>query len=534
VKAKEHSASRSATWQYAGAAAASVAIAVALYSRFSISSTMSRDEGIYAYGAQQLAHGVPPYASIFDPKGPLATILGGLAAVAARMFGRNDIYAIRAGFFVLACLTVLAMFLLVARLFDSVLGGLTAAVVFAANWPFAVDAIGGPNAKTPAVLFSVVSMWLLARRQWFWGGFAAALSVLVWQPMIGYAVVAVLLPFAVEPGRRLRSAGMAIAGGAVPTVLTAGYFAVAGAFHEFLESAVVFPVSAVERTPETVVHRLGRIVDVINAHYGFGGVLFWVGIGLLVVLAVVSVWQHRSTPYDALTSPLVAVVLLTLLLTALYAATDFQSYPDLYPFLPYPAIGIGGAAALLLAATRKGIGATVPAVAVLVALAVLTVASWISFSNDPFDNDGLRRQLTSACGIDRLARGNDTLLSLGDPVPLVTTHRRNPDRYIYLGSGVDQWKIDHTRGGLAGWQAQIRRWDPSVVVLHGWGGRYRRPMVQFLKQNGYASRYVGLWRVFVSPEVLSTAGKRGVKLAKHPRKFAHGPGGRRLPARDCA
>jgi hypothetical protein len=511
-----------------------VVVAVALYTRFSINATMSRDEGIYAYGGQQLAHGVAPYASIFDPKAPLATVIAGLSSMMARLFGRNDIYAIRAGFFICALLTVLAVYLLVARLFDSVLGGFTAAVVFAANWPFAVDALGGPNAKTPTVLFAVVSMWLLTRRQWFWGGLTAALAVLVWQPMIGYAVVAVLLPFAVEPGRRLRSAGMAVLGGAVPVVVTAGYFAVVGAFHEFVESAVVFPVSGVKRAPDTLGHRLAHIVDVINTDYGFGGVLFWVGLGLLVVLVAIHLWQHRSTPYDALTAPLVAVVLVTLILTALYAATDFQSYPDLYPFLPYPAIGIGGAAAVVVAAVRGRVGAMVPAVAVLVALAVLTVASWVSFSDDPANNRDLRFQLTSACGLDRLAHGRDSLLSLGDPVPLVTTHRRNPDRFIYLGSGVDRWKVDHTHGGLAGWQAQIRRWDPSVVVLRGWGGQYRRPMVQWLHKSGYVSRYVGRWRVLVTHEVLTTAGQHGVRLTKHPRKFAHGPGGRRLPARDCA
>src|SRR3978361_1727049 len=107
----------------------SVAVAVALFTRFDIDGALSRDEGIYAYGGQQLAHGVPPYASIFDPKAPLATMIAGVAAWLARLLGRSDVAAIRGAFFLCAVLTVLAVYLLAVRLFGSVLGGLTAAVV---------------------------------------------------------------------------------------------------------------------------------------------------------------------------------------------------------------------------------------------------------------------------------------------------------------------------------------------------------------------------------------------------------------------
>jgi hypothetical protein len=534
VSATSNVTNRGVSWRFWGAAAASVLVAAALYSRFSINQLMSRDEGIYTYGGQQLAHGVPPYQSIFDPKAPLSTIIAGVCAFVARLLGRNDIYAIRAGFFVCALLTVLALFLLVTRLFGSVLGGLTAAVVFAWNWPFAVDALGGPDAKTPAVLFAVVSMWLLAGRRWFWAGFAAALAVLVWQPMVGYALVAVLFPLVADRGRRLRAAGAALLGGAVPAVLTAGYFAVVGAFGDFIQSAVVFPISGVKRSPETMAHRLGKVVDVVNTYYGMGGVLFWVGLALLAVLVVVHLVTNRSTPYDAWTSPLVLVVPVTFVFVAAYTATDFQSWPDLYPFLPYPAIGIGGAVALVTTWAAARMSAWVPTVVVLVAIVLVSAVTWVTFTDTPTNNRELPLQLSSACALDRLTPSGRLLLSLGDPVPLVTTHRRNPDRFIYLGSGVDQWKVQHTPGGFTGWQAQIRRWRPPVIVLQAWGGRYKLLMVQWLKQSGYVSRYVGRTHVLVGRTMVATANQRGVKLTKHPRKFAHAPGGRRLPARDCA
>ena len=518
-----------------GGAAASVAVAIALFTRFSSNIEMSRDEGIYAYGGQQMAHGLAPYASIFDPKAPLATIIAGLAAVAARVLGRDDIYAIRAAFFVCSVLAVLAVYLLATRLFGSRLGGVAAAVVFAADWAFAVDAVSGPNAKTPAVLFAVLSMWLLAGRRWFWGALFSALAVLVWQPMVFYLLVAVLLPPLVATGRRRRAFLQAVVGAAIPLAVTAVYFAVEGAFRFFVEAAVVFPLLGVQREAETVGTRLLHIVDTVDRYYGFGGVLFWVGLALLLTCVVVHLVRGRSSWRTAVLAPLVAVVLVTLVGNAAYAASDFQSYPDLYPLLPYPAIGVGGAVALLIGVLRARTAQWVVAVAVLGALVVLTGLSWVSFSHDPVNTQrpGLRAQLSDACVLDRLRVPGTPLLSLGDPVPLVATHRRNPDRFIYLGSGVDRWKVDHISGGLAGWTTQIRRWAPSVVVVSGWDGQYSQPIEGWLRQNGYVPRYVGRWRAFVTPGARERARQQGVRLALRPETVARGPGGQPLPVRKC-
>ena len=203
-----------------GGALVSLAVAFALYTRFGINGSLSRDEGIYAYGGQQMAHGVAPYASIFDPKTPLATMIAGLAATVARIVGRNDIYLVRVAFFLCACLTVLAVFLLAARLFGSTLAGVSAAVVFASYRVFAADALAGPDAKTPGVLLAVVAMWLMARRQWFLAGLAGGLAFLVWQPLVLYPFVAVLVALLTSPERRWRAAAWALGGPRYPCCLS--------------------------------------------------------------------------------------------------------------------------------------------------------------------------------------------------------------------------------------------------------------------------------------------------------------------------
>jgi hypothetical protein len=528
-----------------GAAVAALVVAVLLYTRFSVHGDFVRDEGIYAYGGQRLADdGVAPYASIFDPKTPLATILCAFGAAIGRLLGRSELTMIRVVFFLCSVLTVLAVYLLAARLFRSVLGALVASVVFASFFYFASDALTGPDAKTPGVLFSVLAMWFAARRQWFWSGVLGGLALLVWQPLILYVLVAVVVAVFVGPrdegessteGRHWRSGAAVLLGAVIPVAVTSIYFALAGAFGDFIESALVFPLTGVQRAPETFHHHVKLILNIISREYHFSGGLLEAGLICLVLLAGWAFVSRRGNVRGALADPLVSIVFVTAVLQVLYALYDFQGGPDVFPLLPYGALGIGGVAGL--AATKlAGSAARVAAIAAFCAAALaLTVYSWQVFSDDRLGHRGLRDLLANACGIERIATPQAGLLSLGDPMPLVLTHSVNPDRYIFLGSGVDKWKVQHTTGGFAGWTSQIQAEHPGIVVLQSWTSpdQYAKRMAQWLAQAGYHPSYLGRWRVYLSPDARLRARGHGVRLTRAPTKFATGLRGRRLPAGSC-
>jgi hypothetical protein len=514
----------------------SVAVAVALFTRFGINSSLSRDESIYTYGGQQLSHGVAPYLGIFDPKGPMATWIAGLASVAAHALRRNDVYAIRLAYFVCACLTVLAVYLVAARLWRSTVAGLVAAVVFASYRGFAADALSGPDAKTPGVLLAVLAMWLLIRRQWFWGACAASLAALVWQPLALYAVVALgVAGLSSAPGGRRKALVGALAGAAAPVVLTMVYFVAAGAFAEFVDATVTFPLRGVIRGDRTLSGRLHIIADVVNHDYRLSGTLFWVGAVALVLVVAVHLFRGRRHPLTALRHPLVCVVLLTGLLQAAYAASDFQGYPDLYPLLPYSALGLGGLFVMLLRLGHGVVARAVVTAAALVALTVLTVFSWTAFTDDELHDDGLAAQRGNGCAVERLLGPTGSLYALGDPTPLVMTHRRNPDRYVYLGSGVDRWKVAHQPGGFDAWTAQIRSADPAVIVLRGWdrSSPLHAAMLTWLHEAGFRSAYVGSWRVYLPATTRQEARSRGVRLTAQRTDQAHGVRGRPIRAFAC-
>src|SRR6516164_6393261 len=87
-------------------AVGSLAVALILFTRFTLYSALGRDEGIYAYGGIRMVHGVPPYSSIFDPKTPVATLVCGIAAWFGHLTGHNQLTTIRLAFLVIALATV--------------------------------------------------------------------------------------------------------------------------------------------------------------------------------------------------------------------------------------------------------------------------------------------------------------------------------------------------------------------------------------------------------------------------------------------
>lgn len=481
-----------------GGALLSMVVAILLYTRFSLMGALSRDEAIYTYGGQRMARGTPPYESIFDPKGPMATIISGFAASLGRAFGFGELYTIRRVFFACAVLTVVAVYLLVLHFGRSVLAALGAATIFASFEAFARDALPGPDAKTPGVLFLVLAMWLAARRWWFWSGLFGMLAFLIWQPLVIYPVVALVAAYLLTPEARWRAVLRALLGVATPFVAVCTYFLATGSFGKFVESAFQFPIEGVQRGKETLVGRLGHIGWVVYHYNGvLGAVLAWTGVVVLLGIAVRIVLQARPAWWTGLRDPLVLTVFVTLLAEAGYATTDFQSYPDLYPLLPYPAIGLGLASAYGL---RKLAGQPSYRIAVVgTALAVLALAivSWVRFTGSKADNHDLHTEWATGCAVNQIVVPGTSLYSLGDPVPLVMTRRKNPDRYIYLGSGVAEWKIKHTNGGLTGWEQQIKDSGASVIVIHGWDGDVRNTLGNWLVAN-YQRGYIGQWRVFLT------------------------------------
>lgn len=498
---RRHDLSFERPWLAAAGAVAAVVIAAALFTRFGIEEELRRDEAIYAYAGQQLADGVPPYVSILDPKTPLASFLSGGAVSLGRAAGIDDLTAIRLAFFVIAVLAVLAVYAVGRLLFRSTAAGLAAAIVLAAFEGFAIDALGGPNAKTPGVLFATLTIALLVARGWFWAGLAAALALLVWQPLAMFVLVAVVGAWVgSDPSSRWRNAARAAVGAAIPGALTLAYFQLAGALPELVEGGLLLPLTGTERGSVPFLEHVQHIVRSVSSGYGPSAPMLWIGLAVLLGLIVARVVRLRTSGCPAGEDPLIAFVAPPLAFFAAFSLIDFQGYPDAYPLLPLAALGIGGGtAAVLRRAAASGWREPARVAAVALGAALVTV-SWWWYSGPRPQADALTRQRSDVERAESLLLPGETVMSLGTPAPLVLMGRTNPNRMIYLSAGVDRWIVEHLPGGFDGWIAQIAADDPDMVIIGGWSGDFAGPMRAWLRDH-YVQLAIGELRVYVTSAI---------------------------------
>jgi hypothetical protein len=269
-------------------------------------------------------------------------------------------------------------------------------------------------------------------------------------------------------------------------------------------------VTGLARGHTTVASRIDEIVTVARHGYGKARVLFWLGLAALPVLLAVRILRTRPPLREALADPLACVVLPSFAIVAVYSLIDFQGYSDLYPALPYAALGVSGLVALAVEAapsTALRRAATAGGVIGVVLLAGHSLWQYARGNKD----HGLAAQRATAATVERVLDPGDTLYALGDPMPLVLTGRRNPSRFIYLTSGVGRWKVRHTDGRLAGWMEEIRRAHPTVIVVHHWTTPLATRVRDQLAQR-YDHGTVGDWHVYVPHDVATRAAARGVVI----------------------
>src|SRR5436305_5900965 len=229
------------TW---GGGVLALSIGAVLFTRFGIHGNLFRDESIYAYGGQQLADGVPVYHGIFDPKPPLPTFLDALVAIGARAVGKDEVLTMHVEYFAFALLAVAAVYVLGLQLWKSPLAALAGAVTFASFKGFAIDALGGPDAKTPGILLAVVALALLVRRRWFLAALAGSLAFLDWQPLgISAAAAVIAAVFANEDEARWKRGARAVVGAAIPLVATILFLAIDGGLSQFFDASFWFPLT---------------------------------------------------------------------------------------------------------------------------------------------------------------------------------------------------------------------------------------------------------------------------------------------------
>lgn len=428
-------------------------VAMAVYLTHGFDGGLTRDMGVYTYGGQQVAEGVPPYVAIVNRAGPLAHLLPGIGVWAARLVSVDDVLGMRVLFMLFAVASVAAAYVLVRDVFGSRLAGLVAAAALLSIKGFVIYATYGPREKTPLTLFSLLSVHAMVHRRWAAAGFWLSLATLTWQPgffpiVAGLAVAALL-----QTERRLRSLVRIAVGGLVPLVVTVTAYAVAGDLKYFIDD--FFLINAKYTRQANLLTSPGPIWDSTVRTYGWTTWLIVGGLLLELVLAVRS-WR-AARGGDRTAAALVGMGVITIVGT-LWALVAYNGWPDCFFIFPVVLVGIGSLVPLLRSRTSVPVVRAAVAAWVVLAVVLTTVYAVTTRSHD------LTEQRSDVEAVlDVLPDGK--IMSVESPPPLVLAQQRNPTRFQLFGNGLVDYLDDVWPGGREGYAQWIADNGPDLLTV---------------------------------------------------------------------
>lgn len=448
------------------------------------------DTTFHIYAAQQILDGHALYRDVAIIKAPLSDFLTAAAMLGARLIGISDIMGARLLSLAAATATTAVTYLAGRTLFRSRAVGVLAGLVMA-GWNFyGLRAVTGPEPKAFLILFGMLALVWVARREWGRAGAAAALTALAWQPGLMVAAIALAAalvapwltsgPFPDRPRRAVGNAARLLAGFAVPFLFVlfylGAYDALRAAFDATIGANVNHFNNARAQTPLPQILR-ENFAEILSegAQYCFSPREYWLVGGALLGLAGIALSaladavRHRRLPLDLHRVPL----LLYTLGFAGFALVDFDFCPDLFPLLPALALGV----AWLIWTAARGAGrgtelfsraARARPVTLALAAGAAALLVWIYL----LDVWGYRvtgvnfgDQLAVAEAAKKYLAPGDRVLSFGDAIVPVELHLPNAHKILHLGSKSGIGILASEPGGMQGMIAALDHDAPRLITL---------------------------------------------------------------------
>lgn len=446
-------------------------VSLLVYALHGFGGGLNRDQGVFTYGGEHVAHGVPPYVGIFNSVGPLADAVPGLGIWLGHLIGVGPLLSARVLFTCLSALCCALLCVLARDTFDSRAAGLLAPAVFLTFEKFLQLATDGPREKTTMVVFLLATLILAGRRRWLAAGVATALGTLTWQPVLFVAVAVVVVSVLTDGPGRIRALARFVLGGAIPTLLTVAWFALEGALHQALNGFVVVNLLYTTQPSAFLDPRATWLMLWDGYHATL--LVALAGLVLMLTLAVRAVpFVRRSAGYASPVPRRLLSIGAGCLTGSLWTAAVINGSPDLFELLPFAALGVTGAVLLLLTRLTRRTGTVL--VACLVSLCVVAAGAESVTTRDRL----LLLQRADVNAVLGTQPKDATILSLGAPEVLSIAERDNLWPWQLFDPRMQRF-LDHTQpGGLPGLARRLSTEQPTFIVkTPGYGGNWYKPVL---------------------------------------------------------
>jgi hypothetical protein len=432
-------------------------VALLVYGLHGYDGILNRDLGVFTYGGEQVARGVPPYVGIFNSVGPLADAVPGLAIWLGHFVDADPILSARLLFTVLSALCCALLCVLARDALGSRAAGFIAPAVFLTFEDFLHLASDGPREKTTMLVFLLACLILLGRRRWALAGACAALATLTWQPVfavtLGAMAAAVLLD---QQDRRARILLRFTMGGLVPSAATVCYFLGAGALSRAIDGFIVINVDYTEQP--SALTRPHAIWTMEWASYHWSLPLAIAGLVLLVALGAEALPRARPPTASPEARRLVACAAGGVVGTA-WTLLVVNGGPDLFVLLPFAALGLAATGVIVLGhlSRRTALAGTVA----VVSLGVLVAGLDSVTTRD----DKLILQRADVDAVLGTQPRDVTVVSLNAPQVLALAGRESPVPYQIMSSSQQRYLDGTYPGGIHGFLGTLTVLHPTFVAV---------------------------------------------------------------------
>ena len=441
-------------------------VALVVYSLHGFDGTLSRDLGVFTYGGEHVARGIPPYVGIFNSVGPLADAVPGLAIWLGGLVGADPVLSARLLFTVLSALCCSLLCVLARDSLGSRAAGFLAPAVFLTFQNFLELASDGPREKTTMVVFLLGCLILLGRRRWALAGACAALATLTWQPVLAVTLGALAAATLLDRQEARRRIVLRFtAGGLVPSAVTVCYYLAAGALTRAIGGFIV--INAEYTHQPSVLKRPRAISAMLWSAYDWTLPLVIGGLVALVVLGARAVGSARRPTASSVARRL-AVCAAGGVAGTVWTLMVVNGGPDLFELLPFAALGLAGPSVLLVGRLPRR--AALTGVVALVSLGIVAAG----VESVTTRNHGLLLERADVRAVLGTQARDATIVSLGAPQVLALAGRDDPLPYQLMTRN-EQRYLDATYPmGMPGFLHTLMDLRPTFVVV-GRSSRNRWP-----------------------------------------------------------
>jgi hypothetical protein len=433
-------------------------VALVVYALHGYDGILSRDLGVFTYGGEQVAHGVPPYVGVFNSVGPLADAVPGLAAWLGHLVEVGPLLSMRVFFTCLSALCCALLCVLARDTFGSRAAGLVAPAVFVTFERFLELSSDGPREKTTMVVFLLAMLILAGRHRWMAAGVFTALGTLTWQPVLLVAIAVVAVGALGSGKDRGRVLVRFLVGGAIPSALTVVYFVLEGALKQALDGFIV--VNVAYTSQPSALTQPGFVWSMLWDEYHVTLLVALAGLLAMLVLAARAVpFVRRSDGAVSAVPQRLVTVGAGCLAGCLWSIAVINGGPDLFELLPFAALGVAGVV-VLLAARLQGRLARVAVTAVVcvgvVAAGVESVAS---------RDSSLLVERADVNAVLATQPADATIFAMEAPQVPAIAGRENIWPWQLFDPRMLSF-LDHTQpGGLRALAARLAADQPTFVVI---------------------------------------------------------------------